>query len=642
MKTKSAFVVAAVAAAMLGVAFAGAPVEVKNAGFEQVDKDGYPLGWSKHPLWRGERVGHNGSGGFVYECASQEEAKKKSGRPGQLITLKPGKRYYISALVKTTNVVTERKTTAQGISIYIEGYDAKGKWRFGRIANPCVSGTTKDWVKVEAVTREVPDGIVRAYVQPIAQGLAVGRGVVDNIYVAEYDVPPVEGVFADVYRHESAGGPVRFAASLNIDVRAGRIEDHVATFAYTAAGGRRATVPAKIVSSCEATATLDTSLFAFGTNDVTCTLSLGGKELGKASAPFARLAAPTPRRVYIDGHKRTIVDGKPFFPLGMYFRRPTESNLAVYAEGPFNCLMPYGYPTREELNLCMAKGYKVIYNLQGGFNDKDAGKKWVTDRVTEFKSHPAVLAWYTNDEHPIADIPKLTARQEWVEALDADHPTWSVQDVFYETRHYLPTYDVLGMDPYPVPRKPIETVISSMRQGAEGTFGMKAVWQVPQAFGWGWLKRRETKGQRGPTRDEIANMTWQSIAGGANGIVYYAFHQLWRAGDDPNDSPDKAWERVKSAAAEVKKYEQVLLSAGSVPVKGATDAVAVRTWRHGGGIYLLAVNCTMEPQKVSLEIQGARDGKVSAEFGPAPDAIKGGRLELAFAPIGYVMLRIGE
>ncbi len=639
MKNESMAVVALVGSALLLAAFAGEPVKLQNAGFEQVDASGYPLGWSKHPLWHGERAGHNGSGGIVYECASQEEAKKKSGRPGQRIELKPGKRYYISALVKTTKIVTERKTPAQGISIYIEGYDAKGKWRFGRIANPCVSGTTKDWVKVEAVTREVPDGIVRAYVQPIAQGLAVGRGVVDNIYVAEYDVPPVEGVFADVYRRESAGGPVRFSASLNIDERANRIVDHVATFTYTAADGRRATAPAKIVSPCEATAMLDTSLFAFGTNDVTCTLSLAGKELGSASAPFARLAAPTPRRVYIDSHKRTIVDGKPFFPLGMYFRQPTESNLAVYAEGPFNCIMPYVYPTRKDLDLCQARGYKVIYNLQGGFNDKDAGKKWVTDRVTEFKGHPAVLAWYTNDEHPVADIPKLTARQGWVEALDVDHPTWSVQDVFYEVRHYLPTYDVLGMDPYPVPRKPIETVISSMRQGASGTFGMKAVWQVPQAFGWGWLKRRETVGQRGPTRDEIANMTWQSIAGGANGIVYYAFHALRNAGDIEGDSQAQAWERVKSAAAEVKKYEQVLLSAESVPVTGATEAVAVRTWRHEGCVYLLAVNCTAEPQKVALAVEGVREGKVLSDFGPVP-SFKDGRLELSLGPIGYVMLRL--
>ena len=55
-----------------GVAFpvlfaAGKPLELKNAVFEQVDKRGYPVGWSRHPNWHGEKAGHNGSGGFVFE-----------------------------------------------------------------------------------------------------------------------------------------------------------------------------------------------------------------------------------------------------------------------------------------------------------------------------------------------------------------------------------------------------------------------------------------------------------------------------------------------------------------------------------------------------------------------------------------------
>ena len=322
----------------------------------------------------------------------------------------------------------------------------------------------------------------------------------------------------------------------------------------------------------------------------------------------------------------------------------SASNLAVYTEGPFNCVMPYAKTglTEEDMDLYRKAGLKVIFDLRHGIENEAVGKPWLYETVRKFKGDPALLAWYTNDERPVADIPKLAARQKWVEELDPDHPTWSVQDVFAEARHYLGTYDVLGMDPYPIPKKPIETVISSMRQGLSGTFGTKAVWQVPQAFGWGWLKRKETKGQRAPTQKELANMTWQSIAGGANGIVYYAYHHLSEPHEDPNDAFAPAWARTKAVACEVKKYEQVLLSADSVPVKGATDAVAVRTWRHGGGIYLLAVNCTMEPQKVSLEVQGACDGKVSAEFGPAPDAIKGGKLDLSFAPIGYVMLRIGE
>ena len=632
-------IAAVCAAAFSASAFAGAPVELQNAGFEQGDQKGNAAGWSRHPNWRAERgAGHNGSGGLVYECLTPEAAAQ-GGRPGQLVKLEAGKRYYFSALAKAEGLVTERKTAAQGITVYMEGYNASNKWVFGATAEPCVSGKSRDWVKIEGLTREIPEGVAHAYIQPYVPGRGVGRAVIDNVYLCVYDVAPVEGVYSTAYRHESAGGKVRFSASINTG-RANRLAEYSAVFSYMAADGRRVSVPGKIVSNGEASVTLDTSRFAAGTNDVVCTLSLNGKALGSAAAPFARLNKPTPRKVYIDEHLRTIVDGKPFFPLGMYYNRVTESNLAVYAKGPFNCLMPYGRPTTEEMDICHKKGFKVIYNLQGAFNDPDAGEKWVRTTVPQFQNHPALLAWYTNDEHPLTDVPKLTARQLWVEELDSQHPTWSVQDVFSEVRHYLATYDVLGMDPYPIPSKPIETVISSMRQGNAGTFGTRAVWQVPQAFGWGWLKRRETKGQRAPTQAELANMTWQSIAGGANGIVYYAFHHLSEPHDDPADAFEPAWARTKAAAAEVKKYERVLLSAEKpVSVTGATDAIAVRAWRQGGDTYLLIVNCTAEPQKATLRLSEKFGEIVSADFGPAP-ALDGDRLDVAFGPIGYAMLRL--
>jgi hypothetical protein len=320
-----------------------------------------------------------------------------------------------------------------------------------------------------------------------------------------------------------------------------------------------------------------------------------------------------------------------------------ESNMNRYAEGPFNCIMPYSSRLKpQQMDLCHSMGIKVIFDLRLGLNQADAGRPLVEEKIAMHKDHPALLAWYTNDERPVSDIPKLKLRQRWIEGLDKDHPTWSVQDVFSETRHYLGTYDVLGMDPYPVPKKPIETVISSMRQGTEGTFGTKAIWQVPQAFGWGWLGRREREGERGPTKEEIANMTWQSIAGGANGIVYYSFHTMRKASAISGDDFEKAWVRVKAAAFEVKKYEPALLSLEPPPaVSGGTDAVAVRTWRHGGFVYLLAVNCTAKPQTATVTVEAETSKGVEVDFGAMP-VVKDGKIGLSFKPLEYVMLKFRQ
>lgn len=622
------------------VAFSGNLVEVVNAGFEKVDKDGYPSSWSRHPNWHGERAGHNGSGGMVFECAGAEERRR--GNPRQEVRLEPGRRYRVSALVRTDRIVTERKTSGQGISIGIDCFGADGKWVFTSMARPMLSGTTDGWRKMEAVTKVIPGNVAHAYVMPIAQGCVSGRAAIDNVTVEEYDLPPVESVFPHAYRNESCGGPVRFSASINADLGKNRQEDYTATFAYVSSAGN-ATVTGDVVSAGEAAATLDTSLFAFGTNDVVCTLFLKGKKVGSAAAPFARVASPTPRRVRIDSLGRTIVDGRPFLPLGMYFSngQATASNISVYADSPFNCVMPYagkGPSTRDMDNYHRA-GLKVIFDLRHGLSDEAAGGKWAGETVRKFRDHPALLAWYTNDERPVSDVPKLAARQKTIEALDPDHPTWSVQDVFSEVRCYLGTYDVLGMDPYPVPRKPIGEVISSMRQGISGTFGARAIWQVPQAFGWGWLKRRETEGLRAPTRQEIANMTWQSIAGGANGIVYYAYHTLSAAQTCPDDTFASRWERVKSAASEVKQYEDVILSDEPVALSCDVGAVAARAWRHEGLTYLLAVNCTTNAQTAAISFPEDFGKVAGTDFGAAPRKVEGRRAEFALEPMEYAIVR---
>ena len=630
-------IVLAACGLLAGAVFAGAPVELKNAGFHQTDGKGRAVGWSRHPNWHAEKAGHNGSGAIVWECASESEFK--IGGPGQEMKLKPGKRYDFSALIKADGIVTQRKSPYQGLTIFVEGYDDKGKWLFGDSARPAVAGTSSDWVKVEGLTREIPDGVAKIYFRAAAKRCVSGRGAVDNMYLAEHDIPAVECVQPHVYRRESTGGPVRFSASINADVRENRLEDYSAMFTYRALGGATK-VQGKVVSAAEAVVTLDTSLFAFGTNDVVCTLYLKGKEIGSAAVPFARLATPTPRRVYIDRHLRTIVDGKPFFPLGMiHWGQVTKENIERYAEGPFNCLDTRWRMPREHLDICHAKGLLVTCGVDHGFDQADEGKQWMTERVNALKDHPALLGWFVSDELPLSDLPMLKRRQGWMEELDPDHPTWYAQDVVREARHYLGVADIIGLDPYPIPTKPIGIVHSTECQAVTNTFGAVAKWMIPQAFGWGWLKRRETKGQRAPTQKEMANMGWQSIAGGANGLIFYAYQHLSEPHEDPEDAFEPAWARTKAMAGEFKKYMDVFLSIDAAPkAESSNGDVAVRTWRHNGDTYLLAVNCTTNAQRAVITLSEPVGKVVSADFAPVPE-IDGNKVNLTLEPISYLMLR---
>ena len=634
MRGKNAFVV--LLSSLGSALFAGTPVEIVNAGFEQTGADGAAIGWSAHPNWRVVRgAGHNGSNGIAFECA--DGSARRPGRPQQRISLKPGKRYRISALAKAEDIRTDRPSTYMGLTILVSGYDAQGKWVFDDIARPCARGTGGDWVKLEGVTRKVPDNVAYALVQPHAPQ-ALGRGVMDNFLVCEAEEAPVVGVYSSAYRNEAAEGKVAFHAALNLDSDR-KPSDYSAAFLYEDARGKASSAPGRIVSSGEAAVELDVKGLALGTHEVVCAVSLGGKEIGRAAVPFVRVRKATPRKVGVDRIHRTIVDGKPFFPLGMYFHEVTPSNLDIYAQAPFNTVLSYRQLDSAALDLCHARGYKVIYNLQGGMNDPDAGKVWVSGRVAALKDHPALLAWYTNDERPISEIPKLAQRQRWIEALDPDHPTWSVQDVAAEVRGYMPTCDILGLDPYPVSEWPVGKVIRTIRQGRAGTFGIRPVWAVPQAFGWNWLHRTTGQDQLAPTRAQLANMTWQAIAGGANGLVCYSFYAVHEPHSTCNNADEFTWKDLCGVVREVKKCEEILLADGiPVEVSGAPEALGVRAWSHRGADYLLVVNGTEARLAASLKLS-RRFTRVSAAFGPAP-SLAGDVLDVDFPPLAYSMLRL--
>ncbi len=625
---------AAVAAVLVVFISSGAPVPLTNAGFATVGKDGQPAGWSRHANWRGSRVGHNGSGGFEFTCS--EEVKEQNG-PGQDVILKPGRRYRFSITVRTEKLTTVRKSPYKGISLYLVVRDASGKRLRVDKVRPCTAGT-KDWTTVDCLTTQMPTNAAKGRLVLAAVEVTGGRACVDNVYLEEMDDRPIDGIFSSAYRNEATGGEVKFLASLFLDPSVPPA-DYSAVFSYRSADGKTRNVPGAIDSSGAATAMLDVSLFAMGTNDVACTLSAKGRRLGSASIPFVRLSAPPARRVWIDSHKRTIVDGKPFFPFGMYFREVSKKFVDIYAEGPFNCLATDSrLPTREELDYCQSKGIKVIYNLRNGIDDKDSGEKWVREKILEMRDHPALLAWYICDELPLAYVPRLRARRGWAEALDPDHPTWTALNKPDLVRYYMGTFDVLGLDRYPIPKQPVEKIIWTTRAGESSTRGTCAAWQIPQAFAWGWLKRRETRGMRAPTQREMASMSWQWIAGGANGLVYYAFKHLYEKHQDPNDAFAPAWARTKAMAEEVWRYAPVFLSIEKpISFTGATETVAARTWRYGGRNYLLAVNCTVEPQKATLELSEQLGPNATADLGVKPK-IDGRRIELDFGPMDYVML----
>ena len=307
-----------------------------------------------------------------------------------------------------------------------------------------------------------------------------------------------------------------------------------------------------------------------------------------ARHPLVRLADDRQPKCCIDEDRRLLVEGKPFFPIGMYWSSINEQDMAVYADSKFNCLMPYGSPTKPQMDLAQKHGLKVIYSVKDWYAGLESCPKFIQTeadeerhvraRVREFRDHPALLAWYLNDELPQQYLPRLEAHQQWVTEEDFDHPTWVVLYQFREVAAYLNTFDVIGTDPYPIGRGPASMAAEWTAETFRQVAGARPLWQVPQLHNWANYDQTEAEKRKGhtPSVDEVRSMAWQCICEGATGLVFYSWFDVKRNPDVPFE---KQWTGLKQIAAEIDQMAPMLLSGQSGgEVRRATSLAGCIGW----------------------------------------------------------------
>jgi hypothetical protein len=161
---------------------------------------------------------------------------------------------------------------------------------------------------------------------------------------------------------------------------------------------------------------------------------------------------------------------------------------------------------------------------------------------------------------------------------------------------------------------------------------------IPQAMDWRWFKSGNKKRDRMPTEDEMRAMTWQMIASGANGLIYYAFHQMRR--NSGKDFP-AYWSAVKSVAADVARFADVLVSDPGPDAKAnlPPHQLPVRTWRKGNDLFVLAVNATGKPVDAELSLPTACSS-ADAVFGENVSVRADGAVAAHLPPGRHALVRL--
>ncbi len=626
------------------------PNLVANDGFEQVDKGQVAVWSAEAPVYTSDKSQkHGGEASLKYSNADP----RKYVLAGQKVKLEPGALYDYGGWVRTENVTG----TDTGAGLCLEWSDANGKY-LGGSYGAGVKGT-HDWMRVHTLLRVPANAAGFSLTCYVRRGMA-GTAWFDDITLTKMADRPMQVVLLEPnYRGWIAGDRIRFRALLNLNEN-----------------------PAAASSALQVTAELqDADGKPLGGNMSTkqdvqagqksCDLDLPAPPAGQAGPwkLFVRLSerareeiitstellrrAPAPTAtpgVTFDQRGRTIVAGKPFFPIGFYLGGISEEDLTLLNQSKVNCIMPYTSPTREQMDLAQKHNLRVIYSTKDWYFGTQWTPAWlkseaqeetaVRERVREMRDHPALLAWYLNDELPVSYRNRLTAHYRWTALEDPNHPAWAVLYQVDEMERYLGTCDVIGSDPYPIgsvlPGLNRASLASEWtRKTVAGMQHARPVWMVPQAFSHSAYNK--SAAQRSPTAQEMRSMSWQCIAEGATGLVYYSWFDLRKSPDVPFADQ---WARLREIIAEIDQMTPVILGEDSSAIRVETSKPWLHTLlrRADGKDYVLLVSDG--DGEGSVQIQVAQGKTASAVMGTAKVAQSGQAVQVELSKLGVVMIAV--
>lgn len=327
----------------------------------------------------------------------------------------------------------------------------------------------------------------------------------------------------------------------------------------------------------------------------------------------------------------TLIDGKPFFPIGIYAVCKREFNgmdfdraFAGLKEAGFNFAHTYGNSYDPEF-LAAAKRH--------GF------RLWVESRMPDRKLldigrwNPSIIAWYLGDDTSGHQSPQeLGDNNAAVKAVDPTRLTCQADPIASDRfvsnyAGYVRGTDVFMPEIYPVrnelgdetDKTCVAVTIRDMQRAAADVrnFGEAnrayGCWPILQYFkGWGGWKHF-------PTKEQLFATSWAAIIHGAHGITWYTYggftdEKRGKYNEGITSTPER-WKNISELATKIRDLSPVLVertpgeqpkvTIASGPAKdplGANPSVTALLKRHDGKDYLFAVNASTEPVTADIAL----------------------------------------
>jgi len=310
----------------------------------------------------------------------------------------------------------------------------------------------------------------------------------------------------------------------------------------------------------------------------------------------------------------TLINGVPFFPLGLY-SCPSSEFSYIKAMG-FNSVHSYSPVSMDYLRAAEAAGLRALPRLRGEggkdfhiYHDPDLNAVTPVNYINSLKSSPALLGYYLFDEPNPGQTPreKLKALCDLVRRTDPYHLAAGCNNS-YQAAYYRVS-DAMMVDSYPVPG-PLDQLIHRTREGAAAQAPNYGLWFIPQAFNYEthFAHRLDRPGRYGlrrlPTFDETRTMPWLAIALGAKGLFYYSFQTQ---GFYHRDAFPWFWRGFGHHVKEVTALLPWLTERErGQPPSSDNPKVLVMARQRGEDLLLVAANSGLKATTATLAVPGLR------------------------------------
>ena len=341
----------------------------------------------------------------------------------------------------------------------------------------------------------------------------------------------------------------------------------------------------------------------------------------------------------------TLLDGKPYFPVGIYSISKRKFNNFNFDEAfrglkaaGFNMAHTYTASTDPEF---FAAAEKYGIKLFNHFN------KMNNEIMTMLLRCKNIIAWYVGDDTSSHDTPEnLMLTHDNLAAIDPSRICTQADgargyDGFEKcTESYLPEIYPVRELGEAIARNCVAKVVSDMEKCFNNiksqNAGPRSIWPIIQ-YMEGW-----TAWKRFPTETEVNAMSWAAIACGAHGITWYTYAPGSEKNHGAIYSPE-TWRIMTTLSMEISNLHDVLAERAiklpqPVVVNGPDknplnrDSIVIIAKKHKEDTWVFAVNSVMDPVTANITIPGCKEIRWYKENRSA--TLKDGTFTEAFEPYG--------